>query len=377
MKAIAILLPSLRPGGAEQVMLKLAQSFIGRGYAVDLVLVRAEGALLRKVPAQVRIVDLGCRGRRNAVIPLVRYLRARRPSALLIAMWPLTVLGALAARLAGTGTTVVVSEHNTLSLAARPDRRGRRIVLRVLLKASLWWLGRTADGVVAVSEGVAKDLALLSRAHLSSISVIHNPAARGDGPARGPSDQVVEEWWSDGVKRIVTAGTLKAQKDQRTLIAAFAELSQRVAAKLLILGEGPLRSELERFSRELGVGGDVLLRGHVEDPPAYFAQADLFVISSRFEGFANVIVEAMECGLPVVSTDCASGPAEILTGGRYGRLVPVGDRRALSSAMLAALQEPVDVAAQQRRAREFGLEPAAEAYLRLLDPPSAEHNQLK
>ena len=158
-------------------------------------------------------------------------------------------------------------------------------------------------------------------------------------------------------------GTLKEQKDHRTLIRAFARLSRDFNAKLTILGEGPLRAGLESLIAELGLQSRVSMPGFVVDPYPWLRSADLFVLSSQYEGFGNVIVEALECGVPVVSTDCPSGPAEILENGRYGRLVPVDDVVALATAMSASLAELHDREKLMKRATAFSVRNISDQYL--------------
>jgi glycosyltransferase involved in cell wall biosynthesis len=166
----------------------------------------------------------------------------------------------------------------------------------------------------------------------------------------------------------LAAGRLVPQKDHRTLIDAFAALRARMPARLVILGEGPERPALEALIRRWGIEDDVALPGFDLYPAAYMARADVFVLSSRWEGLANVIVEAMACGTPVVSTDCPSGPAELLEGGRFGPVVPVGDAPALAAAMEQAFRDPVPPDVLKRRASEFSLDRSVDAYLTVLRP---------
>lgn len=162
---------------------------------------------------------------------------------------------------------------------------------------------------------------------------------------------------------MLAVGSFKTQKNFPLLIRAFAQLPQSLKAKLIILGEGVLRPELEMLIQELGLQERVALPGFALDPSCWYRSADLFVLSSNWEGFGNVIVEALECGMPVVSTDCPSGPAEILANGRYGQLVPVGDATALAAAIQASLLEAHDHEALRRRAQDFAVPKIAEQYL--------------
>ena len=371
-KTIAVLLPDLRAGGAERVCLNLAHGFLARGYDVDLLLVRSHGAFLSEVSPQIRVVDFDAPRFRKILQPLRRYLNERRPTALLVAMWPVTVLAIVAAMRLRIPIRVVVSDHNIVSRSSAAKGR----LQRWLLRHSMRWLYPYADAVVTVSRGVADDMATCTGLPRESIATIHNPAARGTPlPAPLPVDDSVGGWRQPGYKRLITVGTLKPQKDQRTLLAAFARVRQLLPAKLLIIGEGPLRGELEAQARELGIADDVILLGFAQDPYPYHMAADLFVLTSTVEGFGNVLVEALECGLPVVSTDCPGGPREILDDGKFGRLVPVGDVDAIAIAMYATLGEPPDVQRQRARAADFGVLRAVDAYLALLVPASRNGQQ--
>ncbi len=188
-------------------------------------------------------------------------------------------------------------------------------------------------------------------------------------PACSADNDIAEAAW-EGYRgaRIMTVGRLKRVKNHALLIRAFAKVSEIQPARLMIVGDGELRDELEALIAELGLGGKVVLPGFVNDPTPLYRSADLFVLSSNYEGFGNVIVEAMACGVPVVSTDCPAGPSEILENGRFGTLVPVGDVDALASAMMSALQTGHDPEVLKRRAAAFAPEVAASKYLDLLFP---------
>jgi glycosyltransferase involved in cell wall biosynthesis len=157
-------------------------------------------------------------------------------------------------------------------------------------------------------------------------------------------------------------------KDYQTLIQAFAMIRARREARLLILGEGPLRAELEALIQRLGLAADACLPGFVTNPYAYMARASVLVLSSRYEGFPNVLAESLACGTPVVATDCETGPAEILDHGRFGRLVPVGDHAAMAGAIEATLDAPPNADSLRARAAVFSASSSARQYLALLFP---------
>jgi glycosyltransferase involved in cell wall biosynthesis len=358
---IAILLPDLRPGGAERLHLELAREWRRRCIGVDFVLRQARGELLAQLPPSAQVVDLAAARVRATLRPLVAYLRKDPPEALLAAMWPLTCIAASAARSAGYNGRVVVSEHAPQSLSYAD----RGALHNTLMKATMRVGYRLADARVGVSSGVADDMARLSGMDRSRITVIHNPAATGRVVEAGYGVPPVLAGRTGPI--LLTVGTLKAVKRHDLLIRAFAKLP-RLDATLCILGEGQERSALETLIGSLGLQDRVLLAGYQADPAPWYAHADLFVLSSDHEGFGNVIVEALEHGLPVVSTNCPTGPREILEDGKYGTLVPVGDVQALADAMDAALVRQHDREALKRRAQDFSVDKAADAYLDLLLP---------
>jgi len=365
-EAISIVLPDLRGGGAERVAVNLANGFADRGYAVDMVLLSASGEFLADLRPEIRVVDLQVRRLRAALLPLVRYLRQARPNALLAFMWPITVIALWARWLSRVNMRVVVAEHTTWSR----DEIAQTALGHWLVSTTMHYSFPAADEIVTVSRGAADDLASFARLKRSAIRVVYNPVA---GEATSPGDEAFAPagWWSGSHFRVLAVGTLKPIKDYATLLAAFARLRQRIDARLLILGEGECRVALEAQARQLGVEDSVFMPGFVKDLSPYYQRADLHVLSSTGEGFGNVIVEALEAGTPVVSTDCPSGPREILRDGQFGRLVPVGDAAALAEAMAGSLADSHDSAELKARAQDFSIDQATRHYLELMFPDTA------
>jgi glycosyltransferase involved in cell wall biosynthesis len=358
-KRLALLLPDMGGGGAEQVALRLARDFLARGHEVDLVLLQASGELMPLVPPGVRIFDLAAPRIRAAIRPLRRYFRERRPDAIQISMWPLTVAGIVAHRLARSRARLVLSDHIVLTR----QYGGERAVF-AFLRASIRLFYPLADARIQVSKEAADDLARISGLARGSLEVIYNPVAEPPSPIAAFPE--VEALWGAADGRIITVGSFKEQKNHKLLIRAFARLRRARAARLIILGDGPLRGELEALARAEGVAGDVLLPGFATDPWPYYASADLFALSSDYEGYPLVLIEAMRCGLPIVSTDCPSGPREILEGGRYGLLVPVGDEETFAEALGRTLGTEADRAAIVARAEALSGQSTSDRYLELM-----------
>jgi glycosyltransferase involved in cell wall biosynthesis len=360
---ISILLPDLRTGGAERVSVNLANELARRGMAVELVLLRNEGALRGELTDRVSLHSLDAPRLRSALLPLVRYLRRRRPPALLAAMSPLTSVAILARALARTPTRVVVADHIDYIAAAADNP----LIAGTTTRLSIRWSYGHADAIVAVSDGVAESLCAFAGLRRERIVTIHNPVTPLP-PAGTVDPDIFAGWARPGRRRLIAVGALKRQKDFPTLVRAVARLAGSMPVSLLILGEGPERGAIEALAAALGLIEVVVLPGSVPNPQAYLREADLFVLSSIYEGLSCVLIEALACGTPVVSTDCRSGPREILQDGRHGRFVPVGDDAALANAILASLGETHDQAALIRRSEDFSIAKATDAYLRLLLP---------
>lgn len=358
---ISLVIPDLRGGGAERLSLDLAREFIRLGHPAEFVLMRADGDFLSEAKAEFSVVDLQAPRARQVVPALARYLRQTRPTALLAAMWPLTVLAPVAARVAGYRGSVVVSEHGIISAQYRDWGRMHRLALRFSAFAGY----RLAYGRVGVSQGVCDDMARLSLMPAARMTTIHNPVRVLSSPASDALCQADALWGVPPGRRILTVGNLKEVKNHPLLLRSFAQMCD-AGARLMILGQGSNEGKLRALAEELGITGRVIFAGFHADPAPFYASADLFALSSDYEGFGNVIVEALSFGLPVVSTDCPSGPGEILDGGRFGRLTPVGDALALAKAMSDALAEPTEQAVLKCRAADFAPEIAARKYLAAL-----------
>ena len=358
---VSIFLPSLAGGGAERAITVVANGLAERGAEVTLVLGSASGPYLDLVQPAVRIVDLGTSSMPRALPRLVRHLRAARPHALLAAMSHANVVAALAHRLARSTGRLVLSERAHLSSVFAEYRGLNMRMTRALMRLTYPW----ADQMIAVSHGVADDLPRHARVARERVVTVYNPIV--DRHLLQQASAVPSHPWlaNPELPVVLAAGRLIEQKDFATLIRAFAQLRRKRPVRLLILGEGELRQELLALALQLGIADDVALPGFEANPFAAMRAARLFVLSSRFEGLPGVLIQAMACGARVVSTDCPSGPREILEDGRWGALVPVGDAEALALAMEAALDDasPPDVRA---RAAEFTVDRAVTGYARAL-----------
>lgn len=323
---IGIFLASLGGGGAERAMVNLARGLVERGYKVDLLLKQAVGKYFSDIPTNVQIVDLKA-GRMIATLPpLIRYINHQHPDVLLSVLDIPNLLNILAN---------LFSKHKTkTALSFQYHGFVGNSVERALGKL----LYPAADIVIASSMGVAKFLGGELNIDINHINAIYNPVIPSDLEVLA-NEEISHPWFSDTELPIILGvGRLEPQKDFETLLKAFYEVRKVIPARLLILGEGSQHSLLKCLANELGIESDVSMPGFVQNPYSYMRKSSVFVLSSVSEGFGNVVAEALACGCPVVSTDCPSGPREILRDGDFGSLVPVGDVHVMAEAIMSALK---------------------------------------
>jgi glycosyltransferase involved in cell wall biosynthesis len=359
---ISLFLPSLNGGGAERVALLLAKGFAARGHSVDVVVMIASGAFINEVPHGVRLVNLDCPRLWTSTPQLIRYLRRQRPAVLISSMPLANGIAVYARFLARVRCTLFLTEHNAVSLVFGDVALRRYKILTCLIRPVYRW----ADGIIAVSRGVADRVKMLPRIDPTRVSVVYNPVYTPEIDSKS-ADPIFDVWMNDPtVPVIIGVGRLVLQKDFATLIRAFDLVRRTKPVRLVILGEDVERASLERLISELGLDDLVRLVGFVGNPWAWMARASLFVLSSQHEGLGNVLIEAMACGTPVVSTDCPSGPAEILCNGKFGRLVKVGDPIGLSEAIIDTLKNPIAAEVLRARAHEFSEAAAVDGYLQTI-----------
>jgi len=359
---LAILVSFSGRGGVEHMISRIAPAIAERGIRVDLLSIKQRPPYFEPACRGVNLVPMPFDHTRANLPALVRYLRSQRPAALLAAKDRAIRTAALARRIAGVPTRVVgrLGTNLSESLSGKPaaQRWMRTRTMRIAYAR--------VDQVIAISEGVAADTRALTALPVERVSVVYNPAIPPDIAERaaGPSGH---PWLDDKcLPVIVGAGRLTAQKDFPTLIRAFARLRHERECRLVIFGDGRERDALLGLAKELGVADDLSLPGHTDRLFSALARADIFALSSRWEGLGNVLIEALAVGTPVVSTDCPSGPREILLDGRVGPLVPVGDDAALAVALQTTLASPPAPDTWQASLSRFTLDNAVTDYLRIL-----------
>ena len=357
----AFFLPNLCGGGVAPAMLALAAELTDRGHRVDLVLCRATGPYLEQVPDSVQVFEL----RRSVLFPvhvlaaaprdvpglllnsawsrrpfitlpylqeLVRYLRRERPVTLLAAKETANLAAIWAAGVAGTSTRIVISVRNHLPSELAHRARGGPLFLKPVIRRNY----RRADAWVATSNGSANALSEFADLPRREIVTIYSGVVNAELVRKAGEHVDHHPWFKPNSPPVILGvGRLEMQKDFALLLRAFTRIREERRARLVVLGEGTLRTDLEALARDLGIDSDLAMPGFVQNPFSWMARAAVLAVSSAWEGLSLVIIQALAVGCPVVSTNCRSGPAEILDGGAYGRLTPVGDSGALASARAA------------------------------------------
>jgi glycosyltransferase involved in cell wall biosynthesis len=400
---VAFLMGNLGGGGVQRMTMLLAEGLAARGAEVDLVVCDAQGDLKDQIPPMLRLVALErgnpvaarlaalradpqgvaaylrplttikYRSPTLAYLPaLARYLRRARPASLFSATSYLNIEAVLARRLAGVPIRLVLSDRSHFS-SGKPRKTWRQRHLAAAMRRTYV----QADAITAVSHGVADDIARSIGIGRAAITTLYNPTITPDFAARA-GEPIAHPWFAEGAPPVVLAvGRTTFQKDFATLLRAFALARRERPLRLAIIGEANAKqtARLQELAAELAVQADFALLGYQRNPLPYMARAAVFALSSRYEGFPNVLLEALACGTPVVSTDCPSGPSEILAGGAYGTLVPVGDDAALAAAIGATLAAPPDRARLQARAAMFDYRTAIARYAEVLLGGAAEEHR--
>jgi glycosyltransferase involved in cell wall biosynthesis len=357
---IAFYLNHLEIGGAEHIAVELGSRFVKLGFNVDFVLVQAKGALLPKVSKKTRIVDLAAPTAYLGFPSLLRYIQKESPDALLAVTELTGILAVLSKIFLRSRHRVVVALMTTVS------RHKRLPIKKKIERMLLSLLYPKADGIVAVSRGVARDFTNYIGIRPDRIKVIYSPIITSQLLEEVKMDVNHPFLQPDQPPVILGVGRLSESKNFPLLIEAFALVRRNIPARLLIVGEGEERPALEALINSIGLSEEVSLPGFVHSPLPYMNKASVFVLSSLWEGLPSTLIEALACGAPVVSTDCESGPSEILDGGKYGHLVKVDDVEALASAIEASLNGDLRSKPSPEWLNQFRVETVAQEYLKVL-----------
>lgn len=357
---LAFYIPSLGVGGAERVVVNLSNEFSNRGHSVDLVTSNKDGKLRDEVSKEVDLIQhspihVPAYSSLGSVPFLSRYLKRNEPDWLYSAMNHANIPAIISTHISDSDTKIMISEHNT------PSRLINHSYGNKIIYSMARYLYPHSDCIVTVSDGVKRDLVNEVDISPDKLKTVYNPIVTPSLIQK--SFESVEHPWfkSDDINVILGMGRLHPQKRFSDLIRAFSQMNSH-DSRLVIIGEGQEREKLEQHVNELNIDDRVHFLGYVENPYKYLCNASVFALSSAWEGFGNVLVEALACGCPVVSTNCPNGPIEILADGEYGTLVPVGDIETLSSAIERTIKEEVNQTALRGRADDFHVDEIADQY---------------
>ncbi|MBD1855884.1 MULTISPECIES: glycosyltransferase [Leptolyngbya] len=362
---IAILLAGNKMTGDTRVIFNLAEGLIARGFEIDLLLASSAQFVLSDLSKQVNVIDLQTpvTARTSSMIkllfPLLHYLRRVQPKTLISNLCFANAIMTLSKFLTFPAPKLVLVEHLALSTDehdGEPHSKLLPLLIRVLYPH--------ADAVISVSQQIGAELR--SKYNLTNVLAIANAVVNSRLTEQAQSDLDHPWFASDEIPVFLGAGRFAAQKDFTTLIRAFSILRQEMPARLVILGDGALRSQLEAQIQSLGLQADVELPGFVYNPYQYMSRATAFVLSSRWEALPTVLIEAMACGCQVIATQCRSGVDEILSGGEFGQIVPIADPVAMAAAMKNSIQHPISPRLLKFRADDFSIEQAVDRYLEVI-----------
>lgn len=365
---VALFIPSFGDGGVERDFVHTARGLAELGVCVDFVTAHDGGKFFEDLPNAVTRVALGGDATDNASYRhFFDYLRSRQPHVLISGKEQAHTTAIAARAEAGVGTQLIMRPGSIVSMRHRPARFWRRWRAYRQMRRTF----RQADMLIAVSEGVARDTVNITGIAPNRIKTIQSPVITSEFFERIAAP-TAHPWLVDSAQRdcpvLIAGGGLRRQKGFDELLRAFAVARASRPLRLIVMGQGRLRRSLERLASRLGIAADVDFAGFVENPYPLIAAADLFVLSSRFEGVGNVIVEAVAAGLPVVATDCPTGPREVLSTNQWSRLVPVGDASAMANAILETLEWPKPPVDELRESvRDYTLEVSAARYRDVLN----------
>ncbi len=361
-KYLAIFCPYFDNGGVEHMLVNLSRGMASLGHKADFIVGHSNRPYLGSLPEEINIIELGSTRKTGIIEKTVTYLHQSHPSIILSAKEPSNKLLLRARTISGVPFKIFLRSVTNIS----KQLENRNFFKRVLVNRELKHTYRMADGIIAVSDGVAEDISKITNLPRDDISVIPNPVITPDimDLAKQPIDH---DWFCSGKPPVIIGiGRLGRPKNFSLLVKAFAEVRKSIPCRLVILGNGRRRERLLRLARRLKVDNDFWSPGFIENPYPYIVNSRIFVLSSLWEGSPNALTESLALGIPVVSTDCPSGPREILQDGRYGQLVPLNDVTAMAQAIIRTLDAPPAPDFLKNAVKNYTMENSARQYLQVM-----------
>lgn len=367
MKKIAFFMHNFNGGGAEKVTLKTATELAKKGYDVTLIMRECKGTLKDIVPRNIKVIDLKINNKskiiRNLknIIRLKKSLEQEKFDVVFGVTFNMCVLLGFTVKFIINKPRIIAIMHRTISQEKYKFMKIRKLIMNCV--------STDIEKIVFVSEGARKDYIKFMKISEEKTLTIYNPIV-SDEIFNLSKEKVECDWLDNGrdYKTILNIGRLSKEKNQILLLKAFKIVSEKVDSKLIILGEGNLKTELIKFAYKEKIDDKVMFYGFTKNPYAFLNKADLFVLSSDYEGLPTVLIEAMACGCNVVSTNCPYGPDEILDHGKYGILAKVNDEEDLAEKIINALAKPkVEKNILMKRANDFSVEKSISKYIKLIE----------
>lgn len=355
-KKLLVIIPSLGLGGAERLHINIANEWVKQGHQVSFALLKKEGMLLDALSKNIQIKNLNAERIFLSLPKILKFIREYQPTHIIAAMWPLTIISSWAWALNGFKGKYFPVEHCEFN-----DFHLKEIgAHKLLFKLSAVFLNISTK-IIFVSQGVLESFQSKTLLMLGKSSVIPNGTKLQD-------HSLILTHPKKANKNILAVGRLSSQKDFKTTLRAFAlALEHRTDMILNIVGDGSEMKNLKETAGILGISNYVNFAGSVVDPTPYFLDGDVFIHSSFYDGMPMVLIEALSFGISIISTDTPHGPKEILSNGKFGDIVPIGDIKKIAELILLRLEEPIPKEIIFARARNYSIEQAATNYIKLFD----------
>jgi len=347
-------------GGVGRVTALLAKGIHARGIAVEVWSTAHGGDYSADLEQIVKVQTLGTGSVSSSLFPLLRALRKHEPKTIISATFHANCIAVLASLFVARKQKTIIVDHPSVDTALKELSLLKRIVWKALIRL----LYPRADTHIAISQGVAQAMAKYGGVPQQQIHIIPNPVISDELFSKS-SEPVTHPFFDTNEPVLLYVGRLSPEKDLSTLLRAFALLQEKTLTRLLLVGDGPERENLERIVADQKLQDRVSFLGHQANPYPYFTKSDVFVLSSTREGLPTVLIEALALGVKVVSTDCPSGPREVLNGGKYGILVPAGDTSSLSEAMTMAVTSPRTEIPKEALA-QYQIDNVVDSYIKVL-----------
>lgn len=367
MKKIAFYMHNFNGGGAEKVTIKTAEELANRGYDVTLIMRENKGILSNNIPVNIKVIDLKINGNSKIfknlinIVKLGKLLKENDYEVIFGVTFNMSVLLALSSMLYINKSRLFAIMHSTISQEKHKLMRIRKIIMNKVSKKF--------EKIIFVSEGARVDYIKTMNIDSIKTTTIYNPIVSKE-ISKKENENVDCDWinYKNDYKIIINIGRLTIEKNQKLLLNAIKLVSKKEKVKLIVLGDGALKDKLNKIAEENGISDIVKFYGFVNNPYSFLAKADLLVLSSKYEGLPTVLIEALACGCNVVSTDCPTGPNEILENGTYGKLVPLDNEEEMASAILYMLNDgKISSDVLKKRSEKFSVENSIKKYIKLME----------